>query len=551
MQIIEQITNVVGAIDRDLVTSLQQRASSSQAQLGRHDQQFGDGGVDPAYVTGQEAPPETMTHQQIWDAVQNLDQQAMWNVLSCWSQVSTSLTSAFQLAGIGISRAMQGRLEGEAATAAAAAVATFVSSGERVGDVAQSVAMRLDTMYYAAQALVTAVPAPVASVAADPDNPAESVLPWLVSGEKSRGDSEAATQARNLAIAAVNTTYLPVFPPAGADVPAFVAPQETGGGQPHNGSSSGRGSSEPTAGGSPNAAGTDPGTGAPGEESAPETVADDHSNGTSQGDSQGGAESEGTQTDPQSNATAPASSTTPSASALATSTPTGGQSPSNTGLGGSSRSDIGGIGSGGSSSGVPGTGSAIPGRGANPTTSSTAAVGGPATSSGRSGPMGPMMPGAGARKKEDDENSHQSPEYLRRVQDELVAQSSAIAPVIGDADTALTTTASQRLDAPPSLRTEPDSPRSLFDHNTMPPHPAPATTQQPPAATTPTHQVSDGDVEETSAVAAAPPEPDDTSHAAGAAAAPPSTLPTAGTGPWDTPTSTGPAATDERPETRQ
>ncbi|MFE9785822.1 hypothetical protein ACFYO7_10620 [Nocardia salmonicida] len=545
MQIIEQITNVVGAIDRDLVTSLQQHAASSQAQLGRHDQQFGDGGVDPAYVTGQEAPPETMTHQQIWDAVQNLDQQAMWNVLSCWSQVSTSLTSAFQLAGIGISRAMHGRFEGEAATAAAEAVSTFVSSGERVGDVAQSVAMRLDTMYYAAQALVAAVPAPVAAVAADPDNPSESVLPWLVSGEKSRGDSEAATQARNLAIAAVNTTYLPVFPPAGADVPAFVAPQETGGGQPDNSSSTGRGSSGPTTGGTPNSAGTNPGTTTTGDESVPETASDDSLNGASQDNSQG-ADSEGTQTDPQSNATAPASSTTPSASALATSTPnTGGQSPGNAGLGGSSRPDVGGIGSGGSSSGIPGTGSAIPGRGANPTAMNTAAAGGAGASSGRSGQMGPMGPGAGTRKKEDDENGHQSPDYLRRVQDELLAQSSAIAPVIGDADTAVTTTASHQPESAPPVRAEHSASRSLFDHNAMPPHPEPVTARQPPAATTPT-QVADDDAKEAATASA----PEDTSHADGAAAALPSILPTAGTGPWDTPTSTEPAATDERPEPR-
>lgn len=547
MQIIEQITNVVGAIDRDLVASLQQHAASSQAQLGRHDQQFSDGGVDPAYVTGQEPPPETMTHQQIWDAVQNLDQQAMWNVLSCWSQVSTTLTSAFQLAGIGISRAMQGRLEGDAATAAAEAVSMFVSSGERVGDVAQSVAMRLDTMYYAAQALVTAVPAPVAAVAADPDNPAESVLPWLISGEKSRGDSEAARQARNLAIAAVNTTYLPVFPPAGADVPTFVAPQETGGGQPDSGSPSGLGSGGPTAGGSPSTAGPSPATATPSDESVPETVGDNSSNGTSQDDSQL-SDSESTQTEPQSDATAPASAVTPTTSTPSAATSnTGGQSPG--GLGGASRADIGGIGSGGSP-GVPGAGAAVPGRPGNPTAVNASSAGGSGASAGRSGPMGPMMPGAGARKKDDDD-THQSPDYLRRVQDELAAQAPAIAPVIGDADTALTMTTSSQPDAlpPPQTDSISPSPRSLFDHTATLPAPEPATTMQSPTAP-PAHPVTSGVTEDRTAPAAASSEPDNTSEAEDPAAPPPSILPIAGTGPWDIPTTAAPTAADERSEPR-
>ncbi|WP_131817022.1 hypothetical protein [Nocardia salmonicida] len=546
MQIIEQITNVVGVINRDLVTSLQQHAASSQAQLGRHDQQFSDGGVDPAYVTGQEPPPETMTHQQIWDAVQNLDQQAMWNVLSCWSQVSTSLTSAFQLAGIGISRAMQGRLEGEAATAAANAVSAFVSSGERIGDVAQSVAMRLDTMYYAAQALVAAVPAPVASVAADPDNPAESVLPWLVSGEKSRGDSEAATQARNLAIAAVNTTYLPVFPPAGADVPTFVAPQETGGGQPDSGSQ-GPGSGGPTAGGSPSTAGPSSATATPSDESVPETVGDNSSNGTSQDDSQP-SDSESAQTEPQSDATAPASATTPTTSASPAATPnTGSQSPGNVGLGGASRADIGGIGSGGAP-GIPSAGNAVPGRPGNPTVMNAGSAGGSGASAARSGPMGPMMPGAGARKKDDDD-THQSPDYLRRVQDELAAQAPAIAPVIGDADTALTMTTSSQPDALPTPQTESISPRSLFDHTATLPTPKPATTMQSPTEP-PAHQVTSGVTEDRTAPSAASSEPDNTSEAEGPAAPPPSILPIAGTGPWDIPTTAAPTAADERSEPR-
>ncbi|WP_446225056.1 hypothetical protein ACTWPB_08065 [Nocardia sp. IBHARD005] len=547
-RLIEEMLGVPGAQAVAAAVGKQQRADASQQQRSRHDEQF-DGGVDPAYVTSQEPPPEAMTHQQIWDDVQSLDQQSIWNACLIWSQVSTTITSTFQLARIGLNRAVEGRWEGQAADAGVAAMSAFATGGEHMGEVAKSVAMRLDTMFYAAQALAGAVPPPPVATVADPDNASESVLPWLISGEKARADDDNATRLRALAVAAVNTTYLPTFPPSGADVPSFVAPPQVGEGI----DTGGNGAGAPTPGGaqSPTAPGSaDPGTGAPTDDQ-PSATSPESTGATSEGDAgtseQAGSTESGADSD---------TATTAAGAAPTTATPSAGTPPNVNG-----QSPVGGVpGSGG---GAPGSGGGLPGsggggpsvgvgqpvRGSVPGVGAAASASTAGSSAGRSGhgPMGPMAPGAGARKGQGDEDTHQSPDYLRRVQEELVGHQSAISPVIGDHTTEISASAPESRPEPlPTPAADLALPRSLFSADDRPHQQpaqasAPSTTAvsvptAPPAAAEPTAMVSAA-ATPTPAPGGSAPEPTGDvldSAQTQAPAAQPRYEPIAGSGPWDT-----------------
>ncbi|MFD3705820.1 hypothetical protein ACFWUP_21990 [Nocardia sp. NPDC058658] len=546
-RLIEEMLTVPGAGAQAAATGKQQRAEASQQQRGRHDEQL-DGGVDPAYVTSPEAPPETMTHQQIWDDIQRLDQQAIWNTCVVWSQVSTSITSAFQLARIGLNRAVEGRWEGQAAEAGVAAVSAFATGGEHMGNVAKSVAMRLDTMFYAAQALAGAVPPPPVETVADPDNASESVLPGLVSGEKARGDDENATRLRALAVAAVNTTYLPTFPPSGADVPSFVAPPQVGEGVDTggNGTSAGAPGSAQNPG-TPSAA--DPGTDAPTDDPSGE-AGPESSGAPAEGDAgtseQAGSTDSGTDSDAATTAAGAAPTTaTPSAG---TPPNVNGQSPVGSAPGsgaGTPGSGAGAPGSGGGAGGAPGVGAGVPVRGSAPGVGAASNASTAGSSTGRSGhgPMGPMGPGAGARKGQGDDDTHQSPEYLRRVQEELVGHQAAIAPVIGDHTTEISEPASEPRPEPlPAPAADPAMPRSLFSADDRP---AAASTAAPTTVPVTTAAEPTRTVAATPMPAVAPSGP--TSEPTGAVpdsaqaqapAAQPQYGPITGSGPWDMTTPT-------------
>ncbi|MDO3651252.1 hypothetical protein [Nocardia mangyaensis] len=539
-RIIEEILGVPGAQAQAAAVGKQQRADASQQQRSRHDEQL-DGGTDPAYVTSQEPPPEAMTHQQIWDDVQRLDQQSIWNACVTWSQVSTSITTAFQMARIGMNRAVEGRWEGQAAEAGVAAMSAFATGGEHMGEVATSVAMRLDTMFYAAQALAGAVPPPPLVTVADPDNASESVLPWLVSGEKARGDDENATRLRALAVAAVNTTYLPTFPPSGADVPSFVAPPQIG-----EGGDNGAGAPTPGGAQSPTTPGTaDAGTGAPADDPS-SAVGPESSGTTAEGDAGASEQAGSTESAADSEA-----ATTAAGAAPTTATPSAGTPPNANGqspVGGTPGSGAGAPGSGGgtpgSAGGTPGVGAGLPVRGSAPGTGSAANASTAGSSTGRSGhgPMGPMAPGAGARKGQGDEETHQIPDYLRRVQEELVGHQSAIAPVIGDHTTEISEPGSEPRPEPlPALAADPALPRSLFSADDRP-HQQPAPTSTPSPTAVPVAAAADPTTTVAAAATPTPAPSGPTPELTGAVpesaqteapAAQPQYVPITGSGPWD------------------
>ncbi|WP_217440246.1 hypothetical protein [Nocardia barduliensis] len=400
----------------------QQRADVARNRVHTGDAALDDlgAGTDPDFVHTLEHF-EGMTHEAMYEAVHGaggMDAAGLRTLQKVWFESYSDLVNLSTFNQVGLNRIFgNGLWQGASGDAAQAASTHFARAANQVGRVFDSVASRLDALAWSAEAVRAAVQPPPASVTVspDPDNPVESILPGLVNPEFDDQARAAREQARQAVIRALNSVYTPAFPPAGAGVPAYTnAPQIMGtDGSPGVATSQ---SSGPGTAGSPldsNVGAPQNPTGSPATEPA--------SSGAPTLPSGLGLP-EGLVPDP---GTAPSSATTP---AGLTGTPSSsihqGSSPGGHGLGGPG---------GPNSVGTGGPGSSVPGAPLSGQPTASAGVGRPSgVGTGAGSRVGPMSPAAGARKKDDDEEAtHQSPDYLRRVQSDWTDGIESPAGVIG------------------------------------------------------------------------------------------------------------------------
>ncbi len=398
-----------------------------QQQAGAEKQQQGlaHSGTDPAYITNMEAF-ENVSHEDMYNAAQQMQPGVMQQFGDKWVEMSTAMSGAVTGLMIQTSRASSS-LQGAMATAAEAAGKRFITEASDLSTVLSAVGHRVKAAAYGSEAVKGSVPPPVTSTggATSGDQAIPPVLAVLVDGATPVTAADTAREKeerRQQAIAVMNTTYKPTYQPAGDNVPTFVAPTQPGGG---GATDSGGGSGAGGSGGGGTGSGDESGSGSdsadPSQVGETETASTDDqstSEGSDSGSSNGANDSEG-----QDNGTTNPASTNPAATAPSAATPgsnpsggSGGSgSPAGSGAGGGSGSP-GGSGAGGAA------GAAVPGRpGAGiGVTSTAAALSGAAGTSGRGmGSPGMMPPGARGGKGEDDEHKS-APDYLRRVQPELL-----------------------------------------------------------------------------------------------------------------------------------
>ncbi|WP_227997530.1 hypothetical protein [Nocardia australiensis] len=351
---------------------------------------------------------EGMTHEAMYQAVHGpggMDAAGLRTLQRTWFANYSDLVNLSTFNLMGMNRIFgNGLWQGVSGDAAQAAAQRFSQAANQIGRVFDSVATRLDSLAWSAETVRAAVQPPSTSVAApDPNNPAESILPGLINPEYDEQTRTAQEQARQAAIRALNSVYTPNFPPSGTGVPAYTTvPQIGGTDSPNTGAGGNTGANGPGNGNPPDDSTatqnpTGSGTG-PGRESDSST------------NPAGLGLPEGLLPDMSNAATTPANTTPAGVNPNApTATGSPGPSPNSTSPGGP----------GGSSSQPGGPGSTQPDTpGTSPVgagAASTGARGGTGTTAGR---MGPMAPGAGARKKDDDEAEHFAPDYLRRVHSE-------------------------------------------------------------------------------------------------------------------------------------
>ncbi|MFC4375859.1 hypothetical protein ACFO5K_17305 [Nocardia halotolerans] len=418
-------------------------ADGRQQQQGAERQQesLSHGGTDPKYIADFEVF-ERLSHDDIYNAVQQMQPGVMQQFGDKWVEMFVEISGAVTGLMLQTARAASS-LDGAFASAGEAAGRRFVTEAGDVYTVLSVVGHRVKAAAYGAEAVKIAVPAPV--TAADgavtggssvPPNLAELAVP----------DSAAAVERekedrRLQAIAAMNMTYKPTYGPAGESVPTFVAPTQPGGGTVDPGSGGGASSNGGGSAGSGGGDGTgagDPGDTAPAEDTVePGTTTDDESSGAGTGDSPGADDSQGDNTDP---AGTDLDGTTPAAATAAAGSPgigSPGIGSPGAGSPGAGSPGAGLPGGSGPGSGAPAPGAAVLGRvpAGSPQNPMAAGASGSAgsASSARGGPGMMGAPGARGGGK-DDEDEHQTPDYLRGVHPELLGDEQATVPQAIGAD---------------------------------------------------------------------------------------------------------------------
>ncbi|MEV6214859.1 hypothetical protein [Nocardia sp. NPDC051833] len=403
---------------------LDQRVSGQQQLSGAEKQQasLSHGGVDPAYVPDTSFETfERLSHQEIYDAVQQMQPGVMQHFGDQWVTMFTEISGAVTGLMIQTARATSS-LHGSFASAGEAAGRKFITEATDVYTVLSAVGHRVKSAAYGAEAVKAAVPAPLTETgggAVDTSmTPVLADLADLATPGTAADTQRKKTELHQQAITAMNLTYKPTYGPAGENVPTFVAPTQpgtvnpndpgTGGGGSNNGGTTNGGGGTTTDDGT--TTGEDPGTTE--ETTQPGTTTDDDETttaGTDTEDSGGSDDSQGDDSTTNPAGTTPAS-TTPASTTPGTS-PGGGGSPGSGSPGGSSP---------GGATLTPGgsvAGRAPAGVGQNLAAAGLSGAAGAAAGRG----MSPGMMGApGARGGgKDDEQEHSAPDYLRRVQPEL------------------------------------------------------------------------------------------------------------------------------------
>ncbi|MFI1459421.1 hypothetical protein [Nocardia carnea] len=386
-----------------------QQSTKAQDRVASWDSGLADlgAGTDPDFVTTLEHF-EGMTHQALYQAVHGeagMDAAGLRTLQQVWRENYSELLDLTTFNRLGLNRIFSdGLWTGAAADAAQVASERYALAANQIGQVFASVADRLDALAWSAEALRAAVQPPPgpAVLLADPDNPSQSLLPGLVNPEFSDQDRAAREVARQEAVRALNNIYKPTYPPAGSGVPTYVTVPQMAGDTP-----GAPGGTSPSTPGAPVTTSTTP----PGTPTAPGTPGATIPPG---GDTPAGLDPsqlgalEGllpetgmTPDDPAATTPAgvtPSTTTMPGSPGLGTAAPT----LDNSDQPGRTVSNPGGPGAPGASTTQPGA-MATGARGAPP--------------AGR-GPMMPMAPGAAGNRRQEDDDEHTAPDYLRRVYDE-------------------------------------------------------------------------------------------------------------------------------------
>ncbi|MBF6236525.1 hypothetical protein IU474_05455 [Nocardia otitidiscaviarum] len=176
--------------------------AARRAQRGaeREQRRISHGGVDPDYIWRMERFAD-LTHAEIYARVREMDPAAMHESAETWVGIADSVSGAATGLHITVQSALAEALRGQIAEAAGAAARAFVAEAMDIAEVARNAGHRITAAAYGAEAVRRTVPPPPDSVA----SPTDSV----------------AAEQYQLALAALEANYMPIYPPAGSGVPAF------------------------------------------------------------------------------------------------------------------------------------------------------------------------------------------------------------------------------------------------------------------------------------------------------------------------------------------
>ncbi|MEV6769762.1 hypothetical protein AB0N05_14155 [Nocardia sp. NPDC051030] len=227
--------------------ALRRNAQQSQQGAEREQARVSHAGTDPDYIQQLEHFP-ALSHEEIYTRVQAMDPAAMHATADTWVSIANSLCGAAMGLHTTVQSVLSEGMQGRIASAADSAARQFVQDVLDVADIAHCTGHRISAAAYGAEALRKSVPPPPDSDMVPADGPPAPgpQLTGLLSGTGNSSakvpststeyvrltigstapDHSAALAAYReeqfqLALAALEANYIPIYPPAGSGVPAF------------------------------------------------------------------------------------------------------------------------------------------------------------------------------------------------------------------------------------------------------------------------------------------------------------------------------------------
>ncbi|MFE3195771.1 hypothetical protein ACFXHA_42705 [Nocardia sp. NPDC059240] len=169
----------------------------SQSGAEHEQSRIAERGLDPDYIHHLEQF-SAFTHQQIHDRVQAMNPGDMHRASEVWVTLADSVFGALTTLHATVQNALSEGMSGEMADAADTAARRFVTEATDLAEIATSTGHRILAAAYGAEALRKTVPPP---------------LP--------QASPNIREELRQIALAALDANYTPIYPPAGAGIPAF------------------------------------------------------------------------------------------------------------------------------------------------------------------------------------------------------------------------------------------------------------------------------------------------------------------------------------------
>ncbi|MFE3105142.1 hypothetical protein [Nocardia tengchongensis] len=177
--------------------ALRRRARLSQAGAEHDQTRLSGRDTDPDYIRDLEHFP-SLTHRQIHDRVQAMRPGDLHTAADTWISIADSIFGAVTTLHATVQTALTNDMSGHLADAATTAARRFVQDATDTAEITHSTGHRIIATAYAAEALRKSVPPP-----------------------KTDGPAADRDEQYHLALAALDANYTPIYPPAGAGVPAY------------------------------------------------------------------------------------------------------------------------------------------------------------------------------------------------------------------------------------------------------------------------------------------------------------------------------------------
>ncbi|MGW4244487.1 hypothetical protein [Nocardia sp. NPDC004722] len=203
--------------------ALRRSARMSQAGAEHEQSRIAGRGLDPDYIHDLEHFP-ALSHERIHDSVQAMNPGDMHRAAEHWISLADSVFGALTTLHATVQAALSDGMSGAMADAADLSARRFITDATDLADITTATGHRILAAAYGAEALRKTVPPP-----------------------EPHASPNIREELHQIALAALDANYTPIYPPAGSHVPAFFTVRTPAAGdvEPQADNSSGPAASNP------------------------------------------------------------------------------------------------------------------------------------------------------------------------------------------------------------------------------------------------------------------------------------------------------------------